>query len=79
MHFKGGSESQQVEERESTPQPRLQLYMKGPGLPGVSTLYICNAKKKSSYHVTHHMPLEYVDYLTLHFLEGYIRGATILF
>ena len=35
----GSAESSQVEERDSTPQPRLQLYLKGPGLPGVR-LYI---------------------------------------
>ena len=38
--FPGSAESSQVEERDSTPQPRLQLYLKGPGLPGVRIFFL---------------------------------------
>lgn len=33
----GAPDTTPVEERDTTPQPRLGLYLKGPGLPGVSS------------------------------------------
>ena len=36
----GSAESSQVEERDSTPQPRLQLYLKGPGITWGTNVHI---------------------------------------